>query len=91
MVKRSKGFLSKTTKMLKKDRKLTIREFMKKLNIGDKVTISIKPIYSGMPHRRYNGISGEIIGKRGNSYLVKIKNGDAEKTLIINPIHLEKN
>jgi len=33
---------------------------------GDKVHIITNPaIHKGMPHRRYHGKTGEVIGKRG--------------------------
>ncbi|MMZ69143.1 50S ribosomal protein L21e [compost metagenome] len=56
---------------------------------GDKVHIVVNPaIHKGMPHRRYHGKTGTIIGKRGKAYIVKITLGDKEKTLFIRPEHL---
>lgn len=59
-------------------------------NPGDKVHIVINPsIHKGMPHRRYYGKTGEIVGKRGKSYIVKVYIGDKEKTLFVRPEHLK--
>jgi len=59
-------------------------------NPGDKVHIVINPsIHKGMPHRRYYGKTGEIVGKRGKSYIVKVYVGDKEKTLFVRPEHLK--
>jgi len=41
-----------------------------------------------MPHRRYQGKTGVILGVRGKSYEVKVKLGDKEKILVIRPEHL---
>lgn len=90
MVKRSKGFFSKGTKSTKSKKKLTTNEFVKPFNVGDKVVITIKQYFKGVPHPRYNGRHGEIVKKQGKSYIVKIKDGRAVKTLIVNPVHITK-
>ncbi len=57
--------------------------------VGDKVVIKPNPaIWAGMPHRRFCGKVGEIVGKRGKSYLVKVRIGDSYKTIIVRPEHL---
>ncbi len=56
---------------------------------GDKVVIKANPaIWAGMPHRRFHGKVGEVIGKRGRSYIVKVRDGNVYKTLIVRPEHL---
>ena len=56
---------------------------------GDKVVIKANPaIWAGMPHRRFHGKVGEIIGKRGKSYIVKVRDGNVYKTIIVRPEHL---
>lgn len=90
MVKRSKGFFSKGTKSTKMRKKLTVNEFVKPFAKGDKVVVTIKPYFKGIPHPRYNGRGGEVVGKRGDAYIVKIRDGRAEKTLIVNPVHITK-
>lgn len=94
MVKAPRGFRHRTRKLLRKN----IREkgavpslslLMIKYKPGDKVHIVINPaIHKGMPHRRYHGKTGEIIGKRGKAYIVRVYLGDKEKTLFIRPEHL---
>lgn len=62
---------------------------MIRYNVGDKVHIKINPsIHSGMPHRRYHGKTGEVIGKRGKCYVVKVSLGGKEKILYVRPEHL---
>jgi len=43
-----------------------------------------------MPHVRFNGKTGKIEGKQGESYLVGIIRGKKHKTLIIKPDHLRR-
>ncbi len=56
---------------------------------GAKVHVLIDPSkHKGMPHPRFHGKTGEIIGKRGRAYLLKVTDGDATKTVIALPEHL---
>ncbi|MET1159377.1 MAG: 50S ribosomal protein L21e [Thermoprotei archaeon] len=94
MVKAPKGFRHRTRKLLRKN----IREkgavpplslLMIDYKPGDKVHIIINPaIHKGMPHRRYHGKTGEVIGKRGKAYIVRVYLGNKEKILFIRPEHL---
>lgn len=60
-------------------------------NIGDKVVISIDPsIHKGMPHRRYHGKVGTIIGKRGHAYIVGVQVGSKLKKIITGCEHLSR-
>ncbi len=91
MVKRSKGKMSKRSRLLgMTNNKLTVNELVKSFKTGDIVVIDLKVRFSGMPHPRYRGRHGEIVGTRGKSYLVKIKDGNAVKELIIPSVHLQK-
>jgi len=94
MVKAPRGLGHRTRKLYKKN----IREkgavpslslLMIEYKPGDKVHIITNPaIHKGMPHRRYHGKTGEVIGKRGRSYIVKVVVGNKEKILFIRPEHL---
>jgi len=56
---------------------------------GDKVHVLIDPSkHKGMPHPRFHGRTGEVIGKRGRAFMLKITDGDASKTIIAFPEHL---
>ncbi len=56
---------------------------------GDKVHVLIDPSkHKGMPHPRFQGRTGEITGKRGRAFVLKITDGNATKTLIALPEHL---
>jgi len=94
MVRAPRGLRHRTRRLLKKN----IRErgsipplslMLVEYKEGDVVHIKINPsIHSGMPHRRYHGRSGVVVGKRGKAYIVKVKAGDKEKVLFVRPEHL---
>lgn len=58
---------------------------------GSKAIIIIDPsIHKGMPHPRFHGKTGEVIGKRGRAFILRISDGDAKKVIITLPEHLRK-
>ena len=90
MVKRSRGDLSSYTRRLKSKGKLGLTKLLKSFEVGDKVIVNQKPGHPGMPHPRYRGRHGVIVGKQGSAYRVQIKDGKSEKVLISKPVHLDK-
>lgn len=94
LVKAPKGLRHRTRKLLKK----SVRErgivpplslLMLKYKPGDRVHIVINPsVHKGMPHRRFHGKTGVVVGTRGKCYIVKVMLGDKEKTLYVRPEHL---
>jgi large subunit ribosomal protein L21e len=91
-MKKSRGFRSKTRQTLKQKPayRPAITKFLQEFNIGQKVAIEQEPSsHSGMPHPRYKGRIGKIIGKRGKSYIVEITDGNKVKKLISRPEHLK--
>jgi large subunit ribosomal protein L21e len=92
MVKKSRGFRSRTRKKLKQ--KLTrpaITRFIQEFETGEKVLITPEPSsHRGMPFPRFRGCIGEIIGKRGKCYIVKVINFKKEKKIIVAPEHLRR-
>lgn len=56
---------------------------------GKKVHVSIDPsVPEGRPHPRFQGITGEVVGKQGRAFEVEINDGGATKTLFVRPQHL---
>lgn len=90
MVKRSKGGLSKSTKLLKRKQKITVSALARLFNVGEKVVLAPSHIVSGRFPRRYRGMYGIIREKRGRSYIVEIMDGSKVKQLITNSVHLRK-
>ena len=82
--------MSKRTRALGASaKKLTPARLVAKYKVGDMVAITPNPRYSGMPHPRYRGKTGEILKQRGNSYEVQIRDGNATKLLIAAGMHLK--
>lgn len=74
-----------------KDRgKLRFSLYFQNFNKDDKVAIirdhSLNPAFP----KRIQGKTGIVVGKRGEAYIVMIKDGDAKKMHIIKPLHLKK-
>ena len=92
MVKKSRGFRSRTRKKLKREKKRSgITRFLQNFEIGEKVVIHIDPSsHKGMPFPRFKGKVGEVIGKRGRGYIIKVINGKVEKKIIARPEHLRR-
>ncbi len=95
MVVHSHGPRARTRRKLKKGIRerglIPITRLLKKFEIGDKVIIKIEPsVHKGMPHPRFHGRVGEIIGRRGRAYIVRIKDAGREKLVISYPVHLQK-
>lgn len=93
MVKKTRGPRRRTRKKLKKGPrdKVTANQFLEEFKEGERVMIKIEPSsHRGMPNPRFKGKSGEIVGKRGRAYIVKLKDGKKEKSIITLPEHLRR-
>ncbi len=91
MVKKSRGPRRGTRKKLRQrpSKRPAITKFLRTFKKGDKVLIYQEPSsQKGMPFPRYKGRVGTVIGKRGESYLIKIMNGKKEKIIVSRPEHL---
>ena len=94
MVRRSRGFKSKTRYKLKKTiragRTNPITKKIQTFDEKDLVHIIIDPsIHKGQPHPRFHGRTGKIAEKRGRAYIVNINDGNKAKKLIVRPEHLK--
>lgn len=90
---KSHGFRFKSGRKLRKrvrERGFRIRKSLQEFEIGQNIHIEIdSAVHRGMPHPRFHGRTGVVIGRRGRAYLVKIRDGGIYKTLIIRPEHLK--
>lgn len=92
MVKKSKGSRSRTRSLLRKSKKekKTLTKYLQEFNIGSRVVIKPEPAsHKGLPYKRFIGKSGLVTNKKGNSYIIKIKDGNKEKEVITRPEHLK--
>lgn len=62
------------------------QEFKKREKVAVVRELSVQPKFP----KQLQGRSGTIDGKRGNCYIVKIKDLNKEKTYIIHPVHLKR-
>jgi large subunit ribosomal protein L21e len=62
-----------------------IQEF----SAGERVHVIRDPSkHKGMPHPKFHGKTGEVMGKRGRAFILKVRDGGATKTIIVPPDHL---
>ncbi|MGB0651617.1 MAG: 50S ribosomal protein L21e [Thermoplasmatota archaeon] len=92
---RSKGLRSKTRGILTKrprDRgEATPNKVLRQFPEGSNVAIVIDPAqHGGMPHKRFQGQTGTIAGKQGDSFVVALTHGGKDKTLVVRPEHLKQ-
>ena len=93
MVKASHGARHRTRSKLRKKQRtkgmLSISRLLQKFEVGDKVLIKPEPsVQKGMPFKRFFGKHGCVVEKRGESYVVEVKDGRAKKRVICRPVHL---
>ncbi len=95
MVRTTRGIRNRTRQILRKSprqRGLSpITHHFRTFEVGDLAAVVIDPsVHRGMPHRRFHGLTGRIVGKRGVAYLVDLKVGNKHKTIVAYPDHLKK-
>ena len=89
--KKAKGIRAKTrSKFKRKGSKLSVNKLLQQFNVGDSVQVNINSsVHSGMPFRRYQGISGRVLGKQGSAFKIAVKEGNAARTLVVTAAHLK--
>ena len=92
-MRRRKGTRQGTRSILKRSKaergRLNIRRIMHTYEIGDRVAIVLDGGQQrGMPHRRFQGRTGFIQEQQGKAYVVAVKDGNMQKTVIARPEHL---
>ena len=84
--------MRKTRSKMKKGvrEKFKPEAYLKVFKDGQKVVLDPDPAaQKGMPHPRFTGIVGEVVGKRGVAYIIAIKDGKKPKTIMAKPEHLK--
>jgi len=94
MVKKTKGYRSRTRKLFSKksrDKGMpSLSYLLREYEPGEKVSLFINStIHKGQPHKRYHGKTGTIIGRRGRAYLISFNIGGSEKIVISRPEHIK--
>ncbi|WP_254768293.1 50S ribosomal protein L21e [Salinilacihabitans rarus] len=58
-------------------------------DVGQNVHLKIDPsVSNGRFHPRFDGQTGEVVGKQGSAFKVRVTDGGKEKTLIVTAAHL---
>lgn len=70
--------------------KLQLSRYFQELKKGDFVSISREPAVQSSFPTRLQGITGVVEGRKGKTYIVKLKDGNQSKEILIEPIHLKK-
>jgi len=89
MVKASKGAFNRRTRKLKGKSRTSVAKLVQKFSVGDKVVISPRAKYVGLPHLRYTGRQGTVIEKRGRGYVVEVKDYKTTKEIVVGAVHLK--
>ncbi|MCD6476659.1 MAG: 50S ribosomal protein L21e [Candidatus Aenigmarchaeota archaeon] len=90
MVVKSHGLRKSTRSKYKKKTKTTITKYLQKFEVNQKVAIvTDSSSNSGMPFRRFHGLTGKVIGKRGRAYIIELKDSGKLKKIIVSPEHLK--
>jgi large subunit ribosomal protein L21e len=95
MVVRSKGLRSKSRNILRKkprDRGMPpVTHTLAQFDEGARVAVKINPsVLKGMPHIRFQGQTGIVIGRQGEGVRVQIVVGKKPKELVVRPEHLKQ-
>jgi large subunit ribosomal protein L21e len=93
MVTRTHGLRQGTRSILRKNKRdkgrIFINRLMHQYKAGDKVAIVLDGAQQGgMPHLRFQGRTGEIMGSQGRAFIVSVKDGNMQKTVVARPEHL---
>ena len=68
-----------------------IRRSLQTFSVNDKVLIDPDPfIQRNIPHRRFFGVSGVVLQKKGRSYTIGVLIGKKLKRLDLMPAHLKR-
>jgi len=88
-MKRSKGIYSKHSRALMARGRVSAAKLLKTFAAGSKARIRVNPQFRGAPPLRFNNRTVEVVGKRGGSFEVSVRDGGKGKTFYIRNVHLE--
>ncbi len=68
----------------------TVNKILKEFAVGQTVQVNIDSGYhSGLPHHRFQGLTGTVTGKQGRAFTVDIMMGKKSKELAVTSAHLK--
>jgi large subunit ribosomal protein L21e len=92
MVQKSHGQRHKSRKKMQVRRVVTPSMHLQSFELGERVGIKIQPNIKnkGYPYIKFHGLTGKVVDKRGDAYVIQVRDKSALKTLILKPVHLKK-
>ena len=89
--KKAKGKRSKTRDLFKpRHGRTKVNDILKEFNEGERVVFRINPsFHAGLPHRRFQNLSGKVVEKRGKAYVLQVMHGNKQKQIITCAVHLK--
>lgn len=67
-----------------------VTSLIQEFETGQKVHVVCESsIQKGMPHRRFHGKTGTVIGRRGRAWVLAVRDGGTQKVVIARPQHLK--
>ncbi len=90
MVVKSHGARKRTRGKFRGPKKLTVNAYLKEFSAGQKVGLVVNSSsQKGMPFRRFHGLTGTILEKRGRGFVVEVFDGNKKKIITARPEHLK--
>ena len=87
-MRHSRGSRRKCRFKLKGGR-FSIAEALQSFKVGQSVVVNINSsIHTGMPHPRYQGNVGTVVGKRGRAFVLEVSDQGKSKQILSKPEHL---
>jgi large subunit ribosomal protein L21e len=77
-------------KNIKSRGKISLSKYFQELKNGEKVAVVREQSSEPKFPIRIQGKTGVVIGKKGESYIISLMDGNERKTFIIGAIHLKK-
>ena len=92
--KKAKGIRKKTRNKFNRGKntpRLTIQKLLKSFEPGSTVHVHIdSSVHAGLPHQRYQGLTGTVIAKRGTANIVELNLGNAVRKITVHSAHLKE-
>ena len=70
---------------------MSVVRFLQTFKEGEKVGLKAEPAYQkGAYHFKFHGRSGIVTGRQGGCYTVAMSDQGKQKTIIVHPVHLQR-
>lgn len=78
------------TKKSKREKGMpSVNKMLHEFKVGEKVHVGVNSsVHSAMPLRKFVGKTGKVVDKKGECYIVEVRDMKAVKNIIVHPAHL---